>query len=116
MELTRRKMNKIAGELFSFLATVGADNIKLQLKREVDHYELAIHSNFDPALRAKIERLETLMHPSNRYEGLEDFYWELAGDGNEWQDSELQLVAQMVDSAQFVIHDSDVFIQLQKAL
>ena len=116
MDITRRKMNKIVDELFTFLSTVGADNIKLQLKKEPDRYELAIHSNYDPALRRKIERLEEMMHPADRYEGLEDFYWELAGNGGEMQDSELQLVAQMVDGAQFAIHESDVFIQLYKLL
>ena len=116
MDITRRKMNKIVDELLTFLFSVGADDVQVNMKKLPDRYQLSLRGNFNLDEVSKVQRLETILHPTSRYEGLEDFYWELAGNTAEGQDSELQLVAQMVDGAELSIQNNLVHIQLYKLL
>lgn len=114
MDSIKRKMNKILDELVAFLFSVGSDNVKLELKKETDGYSLRVNSNFAPEHRRQVEKLERLLHPTDRYEGLEHFYWELAGNSGIGQDSELQLVGQMLDHADITIVDNTLELFLVK--
>ena len=49
-------------------------------------------------------------------EGLEDFYWELAGSGDPGESSQLLLIGMMIDNADVQIEKSQVRIKLSKEL
>ena len=49
-------------------------------------------------------------------EGIEDFYWELAGSGDPGESSQLLLVGMMIDRAEINILDAEVELRLYKEL
>ena len=55
-----------------------------------------------------------LNEPKN--EGLEDFYWELAGSGDPGETIQLLLVGMMIDKAEIKIDENRVKIILYKEL
>ena len=64
------------------------------------------------------ERVDALVKYFNepKNEGLEDFYWELAGSGDPGESSQLLLIGMMVDTADIEIQNSRVKIRLHKIL
>ena len=109
-----KKIAKIIEELTIYFFSVGATDIKTGIHLSEEWVTIDFSANFLTEYKAKIEKLERYLNePKN--EGLEDFYWELAGSGDPGETSQLLLVGMMVDKAELVsIGEREVSLRLLK--
>lgn len=114
MNTTRKKMTKIVDELMTFFFSVGAEEVKFDIKKCADGYELLLQSGYLPSERKKVEDLNRFLKTEEKNEGLEEFFWELAGVSRLGQDSELHLIGQMIDRAEICIGEHDVQLRIYK--
>ena len=115
MNATGRKMTKVIDELIVFFSSAGSDGVRMNLEKQQDGYELSLESNYDPAQRKKIDDLDRFFNNAQRNEGLEEFFWQLAGVSGLGQDTELHLIGQMVECRKLEIRDDSVSLVLYKA-
>ncbi|MEM1484940.1 hypothetical protein V6615_08670 [Oscillospiraceae bacterium PP1C4] len=116
MDATAKKMSKIIDELFFFFFSVGSDDIKLDVKKKKEGYELQLESNYDPSQYKKVADLDKFLNVTKKNEGLEEFFWQLAGVSTLGQDSELHLIGQMIDRVKLDIRENMVKMVLFKKL
>ena len=110
-----KKIGKIVEELTMFFFSIGADDIKTEIKRQEDSAVILFESNYKPEYKGNLHRLnEYLNEPRN--EGMEDIYWELAGSGDPGETSQLLLIGMMLDKAEVEIGESRVKLALYKNL
>jgi hypothetical protein len=115
MNATARKMTKVIDELIVFFISAGSGGVRIDLEKQQDGYELSLESNYDPAQRKKIDDLDRFFNNAQRNEGLEEFFWQLAGVSGLGQDTELHLIGQMVECRKLEIKDDSVSLVLYKA-
>ena len=79
------------------------------------HVTISFQANYNPEYKDDLTKLEEYLNePKN--EGIEDFYWELAGTGDPGESSQLILVGMMVDKADITIQEKEVKLLLYKEL
>lgn len=97
MSRTTEKVRRIYDELLAFLIHSKAENIKMEINRTDEGYDMDFVAGFSAEkgtyMAEKLNRFLSL----EKNDGIEDYYCELAGEGDGTKDSELQLVGQMVD-------------------
>lgn len=109
----RKKASKIIEELTMYFFTMGARNIESGIEVQEKQAVIRFKADYDPANRDGLAKLEEYLNePKN--EGLEDFYWELAGSGDPGESSQLLLVGMMIDRAEITITDEEVSLVLYK--
>lgn len=114
MNRTAKKMSKIIDELMMLFISAGSDGIHMDIQKQENGYELTLKSGYDPAERKKIDDLERFFSEPRRNDGLEEFFWQLAGVTGSDSDSELHLIAQMVELKKLEITDDAVEIVVYK--
>lgn len=114
MNFTARKMSKIIDELVCFFFSIGSDDVKMNLKKENGGYTLFLESNYSPDHRKEVGDLDKFLNVTEKNEGLEEFFWQLAGVSGLGNDSELHLIGQMIDGAKLEIAESYVKLELFK--
>lgn len=110
-----KKIAKIIEELTMYFFTIGADRIQSGI--EISGKQVTIHfrANYSEECRNRLHNLEEYFNePKN--EGIEDFYWELAGSGDPGETSQLLLVGMMIDRADVEIGDKEVSLKLYKEM
>lgn len=112
--ITREKMSRILDELYTALFTAGAQNISMNIKCWDDGLSIHLESDYDPALRNKVEDLARFLKPEVRNTAFEETYWALVGCDRTGEDSELMLVGQMVDSADVSVEEHRIRLCLFK--
>ena len=106
-----KKVAKIVEELTMFFFALGADHIDSELTREGDHVTISFESNYLQEYEDRISSLDKYLNePKN--EGIEDFYWELAGSGDPGETSQLLLIGMMIDRAEIVKEEGLVRLKL----
>ena len=110
-----KKIAKIVEELTMYFFTMGADKIESGIEREGNLMKITFRANYAPEERDRLYVLEEYLNePKN--EGMEDFYWELAGSGDPGETSQLLLVGMMIDKAEIIIGEEAVSIVIFKEL
>ena len=110
-----KKLAKIVEELTMYFFTMGGNRIQSGIEKNGNQGKITFSANYDPANRERIHALEKYLNePKN--EGMEDFYWELAGSGDPGESSQLLLVGMMIDKADITIGDSEVSLVLHKEI
>lgn len=110
-----KKIAKIIEELTMYFFAVGADRIQSGIERDGNHIKISFQANYNVEFHDKVLVLEEYLNePKN--EGMEDFYWELAGTGDPGESSQLLLVGMMIDRADITIGDAEVSLVLYKEL
>ena len=110
-----KKIAKIIEELTMYFFTMGSDRICSGIERDGNNVKITFSSNYDTVNQDRIHNLEKYLNePKN--EGMEDFYWELAGSGDPGESSQLLLVGMMIDQAEITIGESEVSLVLYKEL
>ena len=115
MEQSMKRMSKIIGELVRFFFHIGSSGIHMDLRKMGDGYVLVLKSDFLPEKRSEVEELKQIFETAEKNVGIEEIYWELAGEDYGGNDSELQLIAQMVDLIEMVISDNTVEMAVCRA-
>lgn len=72
-------MTKVIDELIVFFFSVGSDGVQMDLRKLEDGYELSLKSRYDPAESKKVNDLDRFLNQAEKNEGLEEFFWQLAG-------------------------------------
>lgn len=110
-----KKIAKIIEELTMYFFTVGAEDIRSGIRLSGRQVTITFQADYDPVYRDKLSHLEEYFNePKN--EGLEDFYWELAGSGDPGETSQLLLVGMMIDRAEIQIGEHRVSLKLYKEM
>ena len=92
---------------------MGADRIQSGIEKHDNHVKITFQANYDPDCHDRVMVLEKYLNePKN--EGMEDFYWELAGSGDPGESSQLLLVGMMIDRADITIGEKEVSLVLYK--
>lgn len=108
-----KKIAKIIEELTIYFFTVGAERIQSGIERHDNHIKINFQADYDPDCHDRVMALEKYLNePKN--EGMEDFYWELAGSGDPGESSQLLLIGMMIDKAEILIKEDEVSLVLYK--
>lgn len=110
-----KKIAKIVEELTMYFFAVGAHNIKSGIRVEETHAVITFQADYNEEERYRFERMEEYLNETKN-EGIEDFYWELAGSGDPGETSQLLLIGMMIDKAEITITDKEVSLVLYKEL
>lgn len=105
----REKQIKIMNELVNFCFTIHMKDLTINFSYHDDKGEISVEGYcIDPP----IERLQDLEYILNspRQEELEEYYWNLVGDGNEHQ--ELEMIGTLVDRGSINYKDSILKISI----
>ena len=108
-----KKIGKIIEELTMYFFAVGAKKIQSGIELQEDKAVISFKADYEQENRDMLDKLvEYLNEPKN--EGLEDFYWELAGSGDPGESSQLLLIGMMIDKAEINIGEKEVSLVLYR--
>lgn len=110
-----KKIAKIIEELTMYFFAVGANRIQSGIEVHENHAVITFRTNYNEEYKYKIEKIEEYLNESKN-EGIEDFYWELAGSGDPGESSQLLLIGMMIDKAEISITEEEVSLVLYKDL
>lgn len=116
MKTIAKKMSKIIDELVCFFFSIGSDGIKMDLEKQSDGYTLYLKSNFLPEAQKQVHDLQKFLNIPERDEGMEEFFWQLAGVSSLGQDSELALLGHMIDHADIKVDGTTVEVTIFKKM
>ena len=110
-----KKLANIVEELTMFFFAIGATDVRSLVQIKDCRGKIEFEADYKKEFEEKLGSLEKYLNePKN--EGLEDFYWELAGSGDPGETSQLLLVGMMIDKAEIKIDENRVKIILYKEL
>lgn len=112
MKHTKKRISKIVDELITYLLSMGADDVFVNIKDEKNRYKICAKSNY--MKKNNEEKIDKLIKYLNcpKQEAMEEYYWELTGDCD--VDTELTLIGMMVDKVNVNIDDNKIDIELYK--
>lgn len=110
-----KKIAKIVEELTMYFFAVGARNIKSGITVDGTHAVITFQADYAQEERYRFEKMEEYLNETKN-EGIEDFYWELAGSGDPGETSQLLLIGMMIDKAEITVTDEEVSLVLYKEL
>ena len=110
-----KKIGKIIEELTMYFFAVGANKINSGIEINGNQAVIHITANYLRENADRVEKLrEYLNEPKNN--GLENFFWELAGCGDPGESSQLILLGMMIDSFEMEMDEEKVSLVLYKEL
>ncbi len=113
MRHENKKIGKIVDEMVTFFCARDAENIKVNINRSSEKIELAFtvdHLNENDKI---VKMFEDLIN-FPREEDFDEVYWNLAGESD--HDTELTLVAYMIDDVKFSHKDNSFEVVLTRYL
>ncbi len=115
MTHNEKKLANIVEEPTMFFFAIGAKDVRSSIHVEHERADIEMEADYREEYRERVDALlKYFNEPKN--EGLEDFYWELAGSGDPGESSQLLLVGMMIDNADIKIENDRVKIKLRKLL
>ncbi len=115
MKHERKKLLKITEEISMFFFSIGGKDQHFHIQLQNNDATITFESSYSQKYACQLERMEELLN-SERNDGVEDIYWELAGSGDPGESSQLLLVGMMLDSAKVEITPEKVKIVMHKSL
>lgn len=110
-----KKIAKIIEELTIYFFAMGADDIRSGIRLADGWVIIDFQANYNSEYRHRVKKIyDYFNEPKN--EGIEDFYWELAGSGDPGESSQLLLVGMMIDKADVEIGEDSVKLKLYKEM
>lgn len=113
MKHNKKRITKIVDELVIYLFSVGGSDIHVNISKHDHYYKIAFESNYKKEHTDKIKRLVRYLN-GPKQEEIEEYYWELTGEGDGSMDTEISLVAAMVDKSDINIMDDKIKIVLYR--
>ncbi len=109
MKHKKEKLIKIMNELVSFCVDINIKDLKIDFKCHEDRGEVTIEGYGQGLDLDKIENLERIFN-SPRQKELEEYYWNLVGEGH----SELEMVGTLVDSGSISYENNNLKISIYR--
>ncbi|MEJ6950504.1 hypothetical protein [Natronospora cellulosivora (SeqCode)] len=97
-----QKTIKLVSELTAFFFKAGATEMDINIKDRNDEVTISLEAYIKDMPTDFLEALDDLNTP--RQTQVEEYYWELAGENNQYQ--ELTLVGMMTDNAEIYYEDN----------
>lgn len=114
MKNIQAKINRIINELILFQLNCGCTEIQMTLNKEDDGYRIHFESLASEQCYECAAQLNKFLQVE-RNEAVEDYFWELAGDDEGSDNSELQLIGQMIDCGGALIENDKFIINAYKS-
>ncbi len=112
MKHTKKRISRIVDEMITYLFSMGATDITVNIKEEETQYKICLKGNYLEKYKNKLLKLnKCLSYP--KQEEMEEYYWELTGDCD--VDTELTLVGIMTDKVEIEITDDYVEVILYRS-
>ncbi len=111
MKYEKKRITKIVDEIVTYLFSIGGTDIKVHISQTELLYKIFFESNFKEGQEKKIKNLIKYLSGPKQAE-VEEYYWELSGESNGNLDTEISLVAAMVDKAEIDVQNSTILITL----
>lgn len=108
-----KKVAKIVEELNMFFFSLEATKIKSEIERAEKQVIINFEADYSPEFSDKVQYLNQYLN-EDKNEGMEDFYWELAGSGDPGETSQLLLIGMMIEKAEIDIKETSVKLRLYK--
>lgn len=112
MYRARRRMNHVISELSHVLLQAGSREIHMDLIREENGLRLCLNGTYDAEHHPEMEHMARLLQPKFRDPAVVETYWELTGEDQYTEESEMSLVGQMVDESRVSVEGGQVRINL----
>ncbi len=113
MRHENKKIGKIVDELVTFFCAHGADKINVAIARSTEKIEIAFNVDHLNENDKIVKMFEDLIN-FPREEDFDEVYWNLAGESD--HDTELTLVAYMIDEVKFSHKDDSFEVVLTRFL
>lgn len=112
----QKRATKIIAELTMYFLAMGSTRISSTILQEDGCGTITFQANYRPEDKQKLEKLEKTLN-QQRYDSIEEVYWELAGsgDGDFGGSDQLMLVGMMVDRAEVRLEDEFVYLTLYRS-
>ena len=102
--MTKNQTVSLVSELQSYCFSVGASDISTDIKYSGSNINILIKSNYDKKYLDVLNEANSLLNPIIKNIGME-MYWELLGS-SDGVDIQLDIIGQLVSTADVVIEDS----------
>lgn len=115
MNQARKKVIRIIDEILRFQFNAGIADTHMDLRKDdgVFHIVFTAHCPDRAAGQRAVDTLNRFLKVE-RNEAVENYFWELAGDDEGGDDSELQLVGQMLDEADARMEGDQMILSMRK--
>lgn len=111
MKHIKKRISKIVDEIMTYLLTIGATNINVNVEDREKDYKITIASDYIPAHKEKIQKLiDGLKSP--KQEEMEEYYWELTGESD--CGTEFHLVGMMIDKVEIDVKEGNIQLQIYR--
>ena len=97
MKSQRKRISRIVDELISYLFSMGATDISVNIQEREEDFKVLIKGNCKEVESKKFDKLKKALE-TPKQEEVEEYYWELAGNAD--GGTELSLVGMMIDKAE----------------
>ncbi len=104
MKHYKKRIAKIADELITYCFFMGSKDISLNIKEEKEFYKIYLRCNYPEGSQDKVEKLVKLLN-CPKQEGIEEYYWELTGEGD--VNNELSLIGMIIDKIEVKFQDNN---------
>lgn len=112
MKHDKKRISKMVDELVTYMFSIGATDISINISDEPDTYRIHLESNYLDKYRKNLDKLQKYLN-YDKQEEMEEYYWELAGDSD--IDTELTLVGMMTDKAEIDFTGDRIKITLHRS-
>jgi hypothetical protein len=109
MKHKKEKLIKIMNELVNFCFSIHMNDLNINFSCREDRGEISVEGYCTNPPMERLQDLEYILN-SPRQEELEEYYWQLVGEGNEYQ--ELEMIGALVDSGSIDYKDNILKISI----
>ncbi len=115
MKQARKKVIRIIDEILRFQFHAGITDTHMDLRKDDEGFHIVFTGDCpDPvAGQHAVDTLNRFLKVE-RNEAVENYFWELAGDDEGGNNSELQLVGQMLDEADARMEGNQMILSMRK--
>ena len=109
----QKKAGKIIAELTMYFLALGARKVSSSVALDDMQGRITFEADYAPENAKRLTELEKCLN-QQKNDGIEEIYWELAGQGEPDDSSQLLLIGTMVDRAEIAVEDGTVRLALYK--
>ena len=111
MRHTKRIISKISEELTTYAYAIGANDIHIHIKEEIDAHIISLTCDYKDIYQSMVDDLEVKLF-GNRLEAVEEMYWNLTGTSDLSNEFEFDLLNSLIDEANVTHATNHLEIQL----
>lgn len=111
MKHNKKRVSKIIDELITYLFSMEANNININVLDREEDYKILVESNYKKEYEDMLDKLIVALK-SPKQEEIEEYYWELTGESD--VGTEIYLVGMMIDKVDVFIDGNTIKMELYR--